>query len=317
MPVSASADSFMPFHLTGPHAGKTACPLCIYGLGPQLQLWVEESKLGMVAGLVQKAEQRALRSPKDPKDKRDGFTPYLVVAAANGKALSRVSENLVKSWGLKRLFVTVVPSWDDPQTSGLYGHSMKDRPGSRAYLVINRRVFQRWEKPSEEQWPAIARSLEEGRRFVTTYDLVDRQIAPAWEPGQRLIVKFRVVDKQARPLANQKVNAYQTDRSGLYNPRGWNRRAPTLATTAWTDSNGWIRFDTIMPGPYPNMPDPAHIHFSTVVNGKPEFRTLVFEGDPRLTPEQRAIAGRNDETKAVFIDKKSKLWEVVHTFVVK
>lgn len=316
LPVSAAAPSFMPLHATGPNAGRRACPLCIYGLGPQFQLWVEEPKLRSAIRLMELLDAEALRSPSKPNRKQDSFVPYLVVAAANGKDLSAESMRLIKSLNLQRLFVTVAPSWDDDETSALYGHSVKDRPGARGYLIVNRRVYKRWDAPSDRNWPEMAKALKGGRAYVTSYELADAQIAPGWEPGQKLAVRFRVVNAKGQPQSQVKVSASQADKSGHYNPPGWNRRTPRLSTVAWTNKDGWIPFSTIMPGPYPNEIEPAHIHFTVSVNGKNQFRTLWFEGDPLLTQERRAWADKDEETLIVPIDRTSTPWKVEHTFIV-
>lgn len=307
----------MPQHLTGPHAGKKACPLCVYGLGPQIQVWVEESKLDRAIPLIRELDALALRSPREPQNKRDGLTPYVVLAAQSGGKVADRTRRRLGELGLTRVFFVEVPSWDDAETSGLYGHSRKDRPDVRAYLVINRRLFRRWDNPSSLQKAQVAQALQEGRRFVTTYDRADAQIAPAWEPGQRMQVRFRLVDRAGRPVAKAKINAYETNREGLYNPRGWNRRLPVLATSAWTDSAGWVTFDAIMPGPYTTGDEPAHIHFSVSLGGKPHFRTLWFEGDALLTAERRAWADRDQETVVVRVDRTAKPWRVEHTFVLE
>jgi len=316
LPVSAPAASFMPFHLTGPNAGGEACPLCIYGLQPQFQLWVDEAKLSTVEGLARRLDLEAKETPAT-EDKKNGFVAYLVVAAENGGKLSSESERLIKSWNLEEVFVTYVPSWDDLETAGLYGHSMSDRPGSRGYLVVNRRLYARWETPSETNWDEIKRRLEESRPHVSTYDLVDAQIAPTWEPGQRMTVRFRVVDKEGKPLGTTKVTANQTDREGLYNPAGWHRRIPRLSTIAWTNEEGYVNFDTVWPGPYPHEPEPSHIHFSVVINDQGQFRTLWFEGDPLITPEKRKWTEEDAETVIVPVDKSSSPWKVEHTFTVE
>ncbi|MCB8933292.1 MAG: hypothetical protein M9921_11790 [Fimbriimonadaceae bacterium] len=314
LPLSANVPSFMPKHLTGQHEGKDVCPLCAYGLVPQLQIWVQEENLQ--EGLVMaRLADRYCVDARASADKRP--VAYLVVVPRRNGRISEQSVSAIRAIGAKCLFATEVPSWEDPPTSGLYGHANSDKPRLRVYSVVNRRLFKRWDDPSSSQWPAIEASLVESARYVTNSTLADSAIAPAWEPGQRLEVRFRVVDKDKRPLSGVKVTAMQADATGHYNPDGWNRRDPRLKTLAWTDGDGWITFTTIMPGQYPNHSEPAHIHFDVIVNGTSHYRTLWFEGDSLLSRERRTWADRDEETVIVPLARSGAVWQAEHSFQIK
>ncbi|MCW5935962.1 MAG: hypothetical protein KIT11_01475 [Fimbriimonadaceae bacterium] len=311
LPISAHAPSFMPAHLTGPQAGKEACPLCVYGLVPQLQVWVQEASLDQGLEIADLADKAAVSNDTLK------LTPYLVIVPSSGTELAAKTKGKILAKKFDKVFVTSVPSWTDAETSGLYGHADADRPGIRVYSVVNRRVFKRWDDPAIGKWPEIEAAWKESQKFVSNHEETDSQIAPAWEPGQRMEVRFRVEDGRGRPRTRFKVGAMQTDKDGHYNPPGWNRRDPRLKATAWTDEDGWITFRTIMPGPYPNGAEPSHIHFSAELGGRPRFRTLWFEGDPLLTAERRAWEANDEETLVVPLDKSGKVWRAEHAFVVK
>lgn len=84
--------------------------------------------------------------------------------------------------------------------------------------------------------------------------------------------------------------AYATDAQGLYVPAGNERkqRLPRLRAVAVTDNDGFCRFPTVRPGPYPHSDDPAHVHLhiNAAVHAH-TYRTLWFEGDPRITDHKR------------------------------
>lgn len=312
LPISAPAPSFSPLHLTGPHAGKTACPLCVYGLVPQLQIWVQEAHVEVGIQFAQRAEaMRAAYSGKDAP------VPYVILVPSAGGQISAATDRRVRDAELAHVFFVQVPSWEDAETSRLYGHSDHDKPSVRMYVVVNRRLFQRFEAPQQEQWRDVEKAVADAAAFVSTHDVTDAQIAPPWEPGKRMEIEFRVVDAQGEPMRKVKVSAMQTDEHGHYTPQGWNRRAPRLSALAWTDSDGRITFRTIMPGGYPADPDPAHIHFGADVRGQQRWRTLWFEGDARLTPERRQWADKDEETVVVAVEDIDGVLRARHTFVIE
>lgn len=316
LPVSAAAPSILPLHLTGPHAGKTACPLCVYGTAPHLQIWVQEEHLSAGLRLAQRAEALCAAGPALPQG-HTALVAYLLLVPKSAGAVTAATIDAVRSAGLEHVFSVQVRSWDDADTSGLYGHSERDRPRVRVYSLVNRRVFQRWDDPAPGRWADIAKAVADSSQFVVAHEIADAQIAPPWEPGERLEIEFQVVDAKDRPIPGTKVSALQADADGLYNPAGWNRRTPRLAALAWTDGDGMVTFRTIRPGAYPSKTEPAHIHFSVVIDGKPQFRTLWFEGDPLLTPARREWAEQDEETVIVPLDAKARPHRARHRFVVR
>jgi protocatechuate 3,4-dioxygenase, beta subunit len=115
----------------------------------------------------------------------------------------------------------------------------------------------------------------------------------AGEPlGERIVVTGRVLDDKERPVPYTLIEIWQANASGRYSHQKDEHPAPldpnfSGAGRTMTDANGFYRFVTIKPGPYPwrnhyNAWRPAHIHFSLF---GPAFATrlvtqMYFPGDP-------------------------------------
>ncbi|MFO1072866.1 MAG: protocatechuate 3,4-dioxygenase subunit beta [Geminicoccaceae bacterium] len=121
--------------------------------------------------------------------------------------------------------------------------------------------------------------------------------------GERIIVHGRVLDESGRPVEGALLEVWQANAGGRYrhvNDRYVAALDPNFAGCGrvLSDEDGWYRFRTIKPGPYPwrnrlNDWRPAHIHFSIFGHS---FVTrlitqLYFEGDPLLAhcPIYRSI----------------------------
>ena len=112
--------------------------------------------------------------------------------------------------------------------------------------------------------------------------------------GERIIVHGRVLDEDARPVEGTLIEIWQANAGGRYRHVNDNYVAaldPNFigCGRTITDDEGWYRFRTIKPGPYPwrnrlNDWRPAHIHVS--VFGHAFVTRLItqfyFEGDPLL-----------------------------------
>ena len=111
------------------------------------------------------------------------------------------------------------------------------------------------------------------------------QITGKGEPGRPLIVNGCVLAPDGKtPAAGVTVYAYNTDAQGYY---GENHASYPPRLYGWmrTDADGRFELRTILPGPYPEMQIPAHIHFSLWGVGYPLqwVEDLRFQGDRYLT----------------------------------
>ncbi len=140
-------------------------------------------------------------------------------------------------------------------------------------------------------------------------DLI-RNFAKDGDPiGQRIIVHGRVLDEDGRGVAGALVEVWQANAGGRYRHKKETYLAPLDPNfggcgRAITDDDGYYRFRTIKPGPYPwpngvNDWRPAHIHFSVFGNGFAQrlITQMYFEGDPLIwicpivntIPDRKAI----------------------------
>jgi protocatechuate 3,4-dioxygenase beta subunit len=132
-----------------------------------------------------------------------------------------------------------------------------------------------------------------GARFADTDSDLTRQSTAA-PLGERIVVAGRILDSTGRPVRDSLVEIWQCNAAGRYRDAADRHHAPIDphfrgVGRILTDENGWYRFVTIKPGPYPweNHPKawrPAHIHFSLF--GRSYAQRLItqmyFPGDPLL-----------------------------------
>ena len=109
------------------------------------------------------------------------------------------------------------------------------------------------------------------------------------EPGYRLTVSGTVFAPDGRHVVpGLFVYAYNTDVRGYYAADG-KIYPPRLNGYMKTDTCGSFELHTILPGRYPSMRVPAHIHFNLWGAGFPVQWTddMRFEGDSYLTDDMR------------------------------
>ena len=122
------------------------------------------------------------------------------------------------------------------------------------------------------------------------------------EPGKRITVKISIIDPSGKPLNNTVVYLYHTSDKGWYSDtaahittgKGDHGHA-RLFCYAKTDANGQLEIKTIQAKGYPSSDLPAHIHLQAWRNGKLVTGLpgeLLFEDDPRLTPDRKTRAIR-------------------------
>jgi protocatechuate 3,4-dioxygenase beta subunit len=116
------------------------------------------------------------------------------------------------------------------------------------------------------------------------------------EPGKRVTVKVTITTGN-KPLNDALVYLYHTSAKGWYSDTGahihlyeGDVRHARLFCYVKTDDKGKIEIETIQPAGYPNSDLPAHIHIAVSKNGVNVSGVpgeLLFDDDPRLTPERK------------------------------
>ncbi len=127
------------------------------------------------------------------------------------------------------------------------------------------------------------------------------RIVPAEEPGNPLIIEGQVFAPDGRtPAEDITVYAYNTDAEGYYGA-DQKEYPPRLYGWMKTDAEGRFELHTILPGHYPGMRVPAHVHFTLWGAGYPPqwVDELRFEGDPYITPEMLAEAKGKGEFSSI------------------
>jgi protocatechuate 3,4-dioxygenase beta subunit len=119
-------------------------------------------------------------------------------------------------------------------------------------------------------------------------------IMAADEPGERLRVQGRIFAPDGNtPAVGVTVYAYNTDREGYYGA-GRKEYPPRLHGWMKTDDTGRFELHTVMPGCYPDMQVPAHIHFVLWGGGYPLqwVDDMQFAGGRYLTAAMMAEDAR-------------------------
>lgn len=131
--------------------------------------------------------------------------------------------------------------------------------------------------------------------------------------GERLVVTGRVLDSRGKPVRGQLVEVWQANAAGRYIHQRDQHPAPidpnfTGVGRCLTDDDGWYKFTTIKPGPYPwknhhNAWRPAHIHFSLFGTAFTQrlVTQMYFPGDPlfALDPIYQSIVDQRARDRLV------------------
>jgi protocatechuate 3,4-dioxygenase beta subunit len=115
------------------------------------------------------------------------------------------------------------------------------------------------------------------------------------EPGHRIVVTGTLRDSAGQPAKGALVYVYQTDAKGWYSAdaphvggMSGDEQHARIFGYLTTGEDGRYEIRTIRPEGYPETALPGHIHIEVFVNGSARLISeILFNDDPRLTPEQR------------------------------
>src|SRR5699024_2643176 len=153
-----------------------------------------------------------------------------------------------------------------------------------------------------------------GERDITSIETDLTLNGGSGEPlGERMTVTGRLLDSWGRPIPNQLIEVWQANAAGRYVHQRDQHPAPldpnfTGAGRVITDANGYYKFTTIKPGPYPwknhvNAWRFAYIYF--LIFGSAFTQRIVtqtyFPGDPLfpLDPIYNTIRDQRDRDRLI------------------
>jgi protocatechuate 3,4-dioxygenase beta subunit len=126
------------------------------------------------------------------------------------------------------------------------------------------------------------------------------RLVPDSEPGDAFHVAGTVLDREGQPIANALIYLYHTSAKGWYSDKaahiggsGGDPSHARLFAYLKSDAKGRYEIFTIRPEGYPETDLPAHIHVHIREPGGDSdavVTEIMFEDDPRLTPEWRKQA---------------------------
>jgi protocatechuate 3,4-dioxygenase beta subunit len=146
-------------------------------------------------------------------------------------------------------------------------------------------IVARAESLDREESLRLRQVIRKHTRHATTV------LSPPDEPGEPLIVSGIVRDAQDTPIRDALIYVFHADAKGFYSPkRAMDEQNSRLFGYMKTGTDGHYEFRTIRPGGYPQAPIPQHIHMLVTATGYRDHKCrstcqLVFEDDPRMTPE--------------------------------
>jgi protocatechuate 3,4-dioxygenase beta subunit len=170
----------------------------------------------------------------------------------------------------------------DPVPAGVYPDAI--HPPYKSTLLRGPKL-----PPLRVQAPLpVSRGIAFRRALVSAGDADLTSHGRSAPLGEKIVVCGRVLDEDGRPVRDSLVEVWQCNAAGRY----YQHDAPLDPNffgfgKFFTDADGFYRFVTIKPGPYPwgnhdKAWRPAHIHFSLFGNVYAQrlVTQMYFPGDP-------------------------------------
>ena len=142
--IGANCPAFDPIHLSGVDKGKSTCPMCKYGYGQGVMVWINHTNLDQMNDFAKRMEKEMIQRGEK---KLRVFMVYMNPAyKENEKATYSIIQRKVKEWceqqQLNKVAVVWVPSPVDQESSLLF----KINPDAKNTIFVykKRKVTAKW-----------------------------------------------------------------------------------------------------------------------------------------------------------------------------
>ena len=135
--IGSNCPAFDPLHISGADAGKKACPMCKYGYGEGLIIWINDPSISIISSfaimLDNEIQKRGLKN----------FRVFLVYIKPQSEKEDVAIKKLV-SWAsqmnIRNVAVTLVPSAIDEKTAGAYNINPSPNVFNTVFVYKKRKV---------------------------------------------------------------------------------------------------------------------------------------------------------------------------------
>jgi protocatechuate 3,4-dioxygenase beta subunit len=129
------------------------------------------------------------------------------------------------------------------------------------------------------------------------------------DKGEAMVISGRVFEKDGKtPAPNTLIYLYHTDFEGFYGRKPGEHKHGRYRGWMLTDKEGRYSFISIKPAPYPENRFAAHIHMTvTTPNAQEDWiDSILFEGDPLISSQERSSAGKRGGFNPILTLKKGE-----------
>jgi protocatechuate 3,4-dioxygenase beta subunit len=139
--IGSSCPAFGPLHISGPDAGKKTCPMCKYGYGQGVMVWLNNPSLSAVTPfaikLENEIEKRGLHNFRV-------FIVYIKPTQENEKEAEKKLTEWSCQMKLKNVAVVMVPSVMDAETAGSYKINPSAKIINTVFVYKKRQVAEKF-----------------------------------------------------------------------------------------------------------------------------------------------------------------------------
>ena len=141
--IGANCPAFDPLHLSGVDKGKTTCPMCKYGYGQGVMVWINHTNLEQMNDFARQMEKEMeLRGDK----KLRVFMIYMNPGYKEKDQAADFTRDMVRKWceqqQLNRVAVVWVPSPTDKESARLF--KINEEAKNTVFVYKKRKVAAKW-----------------------------------------------------------------------------------------------------------------------------------------------------------------------------